>query len=1161
MNTFSYLLDGMDEFDAVVSHIKKGSKLLHSVGVSSSQKSHLIYALSEHVTSKCLIVAPDESKAGRTVKELSFLCSDDVLYFPPREYIFYDVDVSNRKGEYNRLKSLSGIENAKIIVTTVSALSTYTLPYEYFKKYSLNIDMQSTVDMAELISSLIFMGYSRVGTVESVGQFSVRGSIIDVFTPSSENPYRIELWDDEVDSIRQFNAVTQLSEDSAESVLICPARELIYTKEDALENNEKIREMKNENLLRDIERFSQNHYFPSNDKYMPMFYQKKKIAKERELKYHIPTVMDYLPDDTLVFFDEPGELASVSSFWCKEQAEIITETMDKGLFPKTKEKYFLEYSDIISLTDSHVSVSFSALSHSVPSARPNKLVSFSSKTLQSYSSNMDYMIDDIFFWQKNGYRIVVLFNSEIKAKNLYDALMDKGIISSLSEDGSRVPEYGEIMILKGSLERGFEYPSIKTVVVTDGEPVVRKKKRREKADSKEKIKSFDEISIGDYVVHRTHGVGQYVGINQLEVQGVISDYIKLKYKGTDCLYVPVNQLDLLYKYSAVTEDRSVKLNSLGGTQWNKTVSKVKESVSKLAEDMIRLYAERSSLKGHIFEKDTEWQRQFENDFIYDETDEQLKCIKEVKADMEQGKCMDRLLCGDVGYGKTEVALRAAFKCVMGGMQVAYLVPTTLLAQQHYNTFMSRMKDYCINVEMLSRFRTKKEQQVIIEKLKTGEIDVVIGTHRILQDDVKFKSLGMLIVDEEQRFGVGHKERLKEIKKNVDVLTLSATPIPRTLNMAMIGIRDLSVITSPPQDRHPVQTFVMEYNAAAVKNAIEREISRSGQVYYLYNRVENIERVAAKLQDMIPDARIAVAHGKMSETQLENIMAELIAGEIDVLVCTTIIETGLDVPNANTIIIENADCLGLSQLYQLKGRVGRSNRLAYAYFTYHEGKVLDQVAQKRLQAIREFTEFGSGFKIALRDLEIRGAGNLLGKEQHGNMNLVGYDMYCLLLDKAVKELKGIETVETPKTTIDIKINAYIPEKLIEDEKRRIDMYRRIALIENEEDKTEVTNEFIDCFGDVPKSVDNLMEIALIKSMASEIFISDITQKDDLIIFTFDKVVSAEAIVDIMDAYRRKMMFSSGTTSYLSYRYDTDVLKNIKIILQRLKNTIQTSDDSL
>ena len=892
---------------------------------------------------------------------------------------------------------------------------------------------------------------------------------------------------------------------------------------------------KNENLNRDADKFLENHYFHSNDKYMPLFYT------------DVPTIMDYLDKDAMCVISEPKDVKQKFDVWYKEQNEIITALMDKGLFPRISQGYHITYTDFVRATSAWTGVSVSALSHSTPELFPSRIISFTARVLRAYTDNVDFLIDDIEYWKKNSYRIVILLGSDAKIRNLEELLREKDINATHITNLTRTPDFGEVFIARGTLERGFEYPSIKTVVITDGEPTTQRKKRKSQVNSKDAIKSFDEISIGDFVVHRTHGVGQYVGINQLEVQGVVRDYIKLRYKGTDCLYVPVNQLDLLYKYSS-SEEKTVKLNSLGGTQWQKTVTRVKESVAHLAEDMIKLYAARSQLKGHVFEKDTDWQKQFENDFIYDETPDQIRCIEEVKSDMEQGKCMDRLLCGDVGYGKTEVALRAAFKCVMGGMQVAYLVPTTILASQHYNNFVSRMKEYCVNVEMLSRFRTKKQQQEIISKLKTGEIDVVIGTHRILQKDVEFKSLGLLIIDEEQRFGVGHKEKLKEIKKDVDVLTLSATPIPRTLNMAMIGIRDLSVIASPPVDRSPVQTFVMEHNPIVVQNAIERELARGGQVYYLYNRVDSIERTAAKIQELVPHARVSVAHGKMSEAQLENIMIDLIEGEIDVLVCTTIIETGLDVPNVNTIILENADCLGLSQLYQLKGRVGRSNRLSYAYFTYHEGKVLDSIAQKRLQAIREFTEFGAGFKIAMRDLEIRGAGNILGKEQHGNMNLVGYDMYCLLLEQAVKELKGEQITQKCDTAIDIKVSAFIPEKSVPDEKQRIEMYRRIASISCEDDMRETEEEYIDRYGDIPQSVDNLMQIALIKSIASGLFVSDITQKDDLIIFTFDRVVSIRSIVEIMDEYKGKMMFSSGNTSYLSYKYGDDILENIKIILQ-------------
>ncbi len=1148
MNTFKYLLDGMSEFDTICDHVKNGGGCAHVLGVTASQKNHLIYSLAHRRDSKCVIVVPDEAEAGRTVKELSFLSSREVVYFPPREYLFYDVDVSNRKSEFSRLGALSAIDDAKYIVTTVTALCSYTLPQSLYSSLTITLDMDSELVLEDFLEKLVYMGYKRSSTVEAVGQFAVRGSIVDVYPPSSEFPYRIELWGDDIDSMRTYSPQTQLSLDTVEKVKICPALELIYTKEQALEVSDKIRELGNENLNRDAEKFAERHYFHSNDKYLTYFYKT------------VPTLFEYIPEDAFYVLVEPKELKSKFDIWYKEQNEIITSLMDKGLFPRSKGEYFTTYSFIVKKTSTSLAVSFSALSHTTPEIAPVEIVSLTSKTISPYTENAQYMIDDIEFWKKNSWRVVVLLSTETKIQNLTELLMQRGISAVRQDDANKVPDFGEVFIIKGTLERGFEYPSIKTVLVTDGEKTPGKKRKSKPKDAKEAIKSFDEIAVGDYVVHRSHGVGRYVGIHQLEVQGIVKDYLKLKYKGTDCLYVPVDQMDLLYKYSS-TEEKSVKLNSLGGTMWQKTVTRVKESVAHLAEDMLKLYAERSRIKGHVFPKDTDWQRQFEGDFLYDETPDQLRCIDEVKKDMEEGKCMDRLLCGDVGYGKTEVALRAAFKTVMDGMQVAYLVPTTILASQHFNTFLSRMKEYCINVEMLSRFRTKKQQEKIIAKLKTGQIDVVIGTHRILQKDVEFKSLGLLIVDEEQRFGVGHKEKLKEIKKNVNVLTLSATPIPRTLNMAMMGIRDLSVLASPPNDRAPVQTFVMEYNPLVIANAIQRELARGGQVYYLYNRVESIDTVAYKISQLVPEARVSVAHGKMSETELENIMLDLIEGNIDVLVCTTIIETGLDVPNVNTIIIENSDCLGLSQLYQLKGRVGRSNRLSFAYFTYHEGKVLDRIAQKRLSAIREFTEFGSGFKIALRDLEIRGAGNILGKEQHGNMNLVGYDMYCLLLEQEVAKLKGEEKKEKIDTSIDLKVSAFIPEKSVPDEKQRIEMYRKIATICTEDDINEVESEYIDRYGDVPESVDNLMQIALIKSHCSELGISDISYKDDMIVFSLAGAVNPKAIVEIMAQFKGKMMFSSGNISYLTYRCKDDIIKNIKIILQRLQNITQDVEQAL
>jgi len=1146
MNTLRYLIDGMNEFDSVCSHVKKGSGYVHAIGVSASQRSHLIYSLGENRDTRCIVVTSDELEAGRTLKELSFLSCGGAVYFPPREYVYYDVDVSNRKSEFDRLSALSKIKDAKYIVTTVSALASYTADADIYADSTFTLKSDSTMDISKMTEKLLYMGYTRVSSVEGVGQFSVRGSIVDIFSTGNDLPYRIEFWGDDVDSIRTFSCETQLSSDYADEAVITPARELMYTDDMASKVAEAIYDMGNENLNRDAEKLTQNHYFHSADKYLPYFYKR------------VPTLMDYVGDDAFYVLCEPKELKSKFDVWYKEQNEIITSLLEKGLFPRSTGEYFVSYQDIVRRVSESVAVTVSALSHTTPDIKPREIVSFSAKTLRAYTDNAQYMVDDIEFWKKSSYRVAVLLGTDTKIRNLADMLMQKGINAVCMDNFEKIPDFGEVYIYKGTLERGFEYPSIKTAVITDGEPTTARKKRPKPKNAKDAIKSFDEITPGDYVVHRTHGVAKYVGIHQLEVQGVIRDYLKLKYKGSDCLYVPVEQMNLLYRYSSSTEEKTVKLNSLGGTMWQKTVTKVKESVATLAQDMINLYAERSRMQGHIFPPDTDWQRQFEGDFLYDETPDQLRSIAEVKKDMEEGKCMDRLLCGDVGYGKTEVALRAAFKTVMDGMQVAYLVPTTILASQHFNTFVSRMKEYCINVEMLSRFRTKKQQDEIIKKLESGQVDVIIGTHRILQKDVKFKSLGLLIIDEEQRFGVRHKDKLKEIKKDVNVLTLSATPIPRTLNMAMMGIRDLSVLAAPPNDRAPVQTFVMEYNPIVVQTAIERELARGGQVYYLHNRVDTIDKVAFTISELVPNARVSVAHGKMSESELENIMMDLIEGEIDVLVCTTIIETGLDVPNVNTLIVENSDCLGLSQLYQLKGRVGRSNRLSYAYFTYHEGKVLDRIAQKRLGAIREFTEFGSGFKIAMRDLEIRGAGNILGKEQHGNMNLVGYDMYCLLLEQAVAELKGQQTIEKVDTNIDIGVSAYIPSKSVEDEKQRIEMYRKIAAISTEEDIQDVEDEYIDRYGDVPESVDNLMQIAHMKHIAGDMCISEITYKDSMIVFAFERIVSTKSIVEIISDFKGKMMFSSGNVSYLSYKCESDVLKNIKIILQKLQKAIQQDE---
>ncbi|MBQ6895516.1 MAG: transcription-repair coupling factor [Clostridia bacterium] len=1143
MTDFASILNGMSEFNSCIEDLHKGKTPIHITGMTGSQKCHFIYSLCKQSGKKCLVITYDETEAGRISHDLSFLFSREAVVFKNRDYIFYSVDASNHAGEYSRIKAISEFTKGAPLVAGYEAVSRFTIPPEVFKSNTFNLCVGDTLSINDFISKLSSIGYRRTSMVEDVGQYAQRGSIIDVFSPLHSRPVRIDLFDDEIDSLREFDKYSQTSVDNVESFSICPVREIIYDAKKAEEVSRSIRLMKNENLMADAEKFSQNGHFSSVDKYMPFIYDS------------LYTILDYATEDTLVFIDEAKMLSESMKLSSKQQNEIISDMLSKGIFPKTKSPYLLDYSALILKLEKLPFVSVSALSHSCPSFSPKSLVGITAKTLQSYNGKSEFLIDDIKFWKKNSYKIIVLLDSDIKIKNMYNLLQENELDSTITDDISSA-KHGCICLIKGSLGRGFEYPLLKTVVIGDGETSSRApvKRMKQGKNSTDVIKSFDDLKKGDYVVHRTHGVGQYVGIHQLVIDNLTKDFLKIKYKGEDVLYVPTSQLDFLHKFTG-SESERVKLNSLDGSAWKKTVSRVKESVSKLAENLISLYAERSRLNGHVFSEDTPWQKEFEEKFIYDETPDQLRCIKEVKSDMEKGKCMDRLLCGDVGYGKTEVAIRAAFKCVMEGMQVAYLCPTTILAQQHYNTFSSRMGEYAMSVEMLSRFRTKKQQEKTISKLKSGSVDVVIGTHRLLQKDVSFKNLGLLIVDEEQRFGVGHKEKIKELKKNVNVLTLSATPIPRTLNMAMVGIRDLSVLSAPPSDRHPVQTFVMEHDEALIINAIKRELDRKGQVYYLHNRIDGIERVAAKIKETLPDARVAVAHGKMSENQLEEIMMHLLQGEIDVLVCTTIIETGLDVSNVNTIIIENADHLGLSQLYQLRGRVGRSNRLAYAYLTYNGGKILDATAHKRLMAIKEFTEFGSGFKIAMRDLEIRGAGNLLGHEQHGNMNLVGYDMYCMLLEQAVKEKKGENYVPPLEITVDIKIDAFIPEKYVEYEQQRIDMYKKIATIENMEDYYDIQGEFIDRFGDIPKSVHNLLELAYIKSLCRKAEISDVIQNDASVSFIFTERADPQAVIKLLEEHSRDMRFVNGAKSKIIYKCKDNFLDNIKIILQSLVKTIQ------
>ncbi len=1150
---FSHILDDMPSYRALCECVGRGSGPVHVYGLSGSQKSHLIYSLGKATGKKCLVVAQDETQSGRIKDDLSFLFCNGVFGYPAREYVFYDVDAANHGGEYARIKTLANMQNANAVVTTMKAMVQYTIPKNVLDKYTTHISCASLIDADELCKNLNTAGYRRTSLVEGAGQYSRRGSIIDVFCPLYKYPIRIELFDDEVDSIREFDKDSQLSLKNITECVITPVRELIYNDRELDELTEKISRQKNENLNSDITKLKAQHYIPSSDKYMPFVYDE------------ITTLSHYIDDNWIVIYDEPTALSDSADGFCTDTGAIITSMLEKGIFPKTKKQYFLSYAEVTSRLSGGALVSISTLSYTTPQILPKEIVNFTAKQAQNYSGNTDFLIEDIKFWKSNNYRVIIVVSQKKTVASMHTMLDDADIEATILQNNSALLPYGTVAICEGDLSHGFEYPSVRTAVICEGDIFQARKKRKSissAASAKDKIRSFDELSVGDFVVHNVHGIGKYVGLAQHNVGNIIKDFLKIQYKGTDVLYIPTNQLESIHKYVGASENSAVSLNSLNGSKWKNTVKKVKQSVEEMAGQLIQLYAARESIQGHVFEPDTVWQKDFEDDFPFEETPDQLKCVEEIKADMEKGKCMDRLLCGDVGYGKTEVAMRAAFKCIMGGLQVAYLVPTTLLAQQHYNSFRSRMESYGINVELMCRFRSPKQQKQTLEKLKHGSVDVVIGTHRLLSKDVEFKNLGLLIIDEEQRFGVGHKEKLKELKNNVDVLTLTATPIPRTLNMAMVGIRDLSVITSPPQNRYPVQTFVMEYNGDVIKNAIERELARGGQVYYLSNRVDNIEVKAANLRRMLPDAVIEVAHGQMTERELESKMLDMMNGDIDVLVCTTIIETGIDIPNVNTMIIDNADMLGLSQLYQLRGRVGRSGTLAYAYLMYQGNKVLDETARKRLSAIREFTEFGSGFKIAMRDLEIRGAGNLLGKEQHGNMNLVGYDMYCSLLGEAVARQRGEAAPSKKDVQIELKVDVHIPDSYIENEEQRLDTYKRVSGIYSEEDYYSMQAELIDRFGDMPKSVENLLDCMYIKSMCEALGIESVVRDNGDVMFTIgNNNISPEAIVTVIHDFNGKIMFSSGEKSYLCYKYADNLLYNIKIILQKLINLTQQTNEQL
>ena len=1147
MNGFLEILDNLAEFQEITGGLLKGESPVSAMGVSDSVRAHLAFCVSKKRKKCPIFITSTEAQARALFEDVNYFFEGNALLFPERDLLFYDIEASAtdiKKKRLNTIEKIVAYPNRYAVVTTISALLSATVSKKDYDEKVITLKPGDVIEIDDLKKLMVDFGYRREEMVEGPGQFSIRGGIFDYFPFFSDVPLRIEFFDNEVDSIRQFYPETQRTVAETDNEIfakITPAEEII-TDEKLREGvikklTQKLKNLEDKNdqseasrkqisiLKRDIERFSEGVSFPSLDKYIPVIYSGK-----------IPTLLDYLEDGYIAFLDDPSRISEAIKGEKKRISETIKDLIERGVILPTKAEFSLDFQTAVSKICSMEAVSFCPLSHSNSEIKPKKLVNITAKGLNNYGGKMEFFYDSLDFYVKNKYRIVILAGSKNRAENLVRQLEDDGFGAYIKETFDALPQKGSILVVKGGISRGFEYPLIQTVVISDKEIFggERKKRKKVRIDKKNKIDNFTDLSVGDFIVHQNHGIGQYMGVQRLTVEGAKRDYLKILYKGGDFLYVPCDQLNLIYKHTSGAGAK-VKLNNLGGQDWNKAKQRVRESCADMAKELLELYAQRESIRGIEFSKDTEWQRAFEESFPYDETDDQLRCASEIKADMEKPHPMERLLCGDVGYGKTEVAMRAAFKAVMDGYQVAYLVPTTILANQHYNNFKQRMKDYPVNIACLSRFSTKAQQQDIVKKLKTGECDIVIGTHKILQKTVEFKKLGLLIIDEEQRFGVAHKERIKEMKKEIDVLTLSATPIPRTLHMSMSGIRDMSILAEPPGDRYPVATYVMEYDEDIIRDAINKEMARGGQVYYLHNRVEGIEKTAATVEKLVPEARVRVVHGQMSERLLEDIMMDMSDGEIDVLICTTIIETGLDIPNVNTIIIEDSDRLGLAQLYQLRGRVGRSNRLAYAYLTYRRDKVLNEDAEKRLRAIKEFTEFGSGFKIAMRDLEIRGTGNVIGPQQSGHMESVGYEMYCRLLSETVSKMRGIPIKTETDATIDLPLNAYIPEKYISAHSQRINAYKKIAAIESEEDLRDVYDELLDRYGIVPAPIENLMELSYVRKKAAEKKFTEVKGDKTVLTLMFDPedapdlsglVVSEEFMsrkVDIKNGKKPKILY--------------------------------------
>ncbi len=1172
-------LEEHEKFNELVNEINLKKTPINVSGLEFVAKSHVISSLQDTLKRPILLVTYNELQAKQLVKDLSFF-GEKIEYFGKKEIASYDYVSGSKDLPYERIDVLNKIygREVKIIVTTIEALMQKIIPQKVLYKNILTFTVGNVFECSNfsgkknlnnLKNLLLLLGYERNDMVENRGQFSIRGGIVDIGT-SEKIGVRVEFWGDEVDSIRYFNISSQRTTEMTDKVNILPAHEYLleYNVEDGvlpeysnivstitkkiedkyLDKNKIIFKSSNDskliqNIQADIEAIQNGEYISKIDKYFNEFYNENN------------TLLDYLPRNSLIVVDENLKINQRIENIIIENNNLIKSLTEKDRFvPEAinniSEFNKEEWNDIYNKKQT-------VYVYENSNTTVNR-IEFNYRPINFYKSETELLIKDIKKWLKENKEIIILAGNKENIEKINNLLIENKI-EGFSDNKIDEDKQAQIKIMPGGLSAGFESFDLNLIVISLVEAFSGEiKKRRTSSTFRQGEKVvFADLKPGDYVVHKTQGIGEFVGVNTIEADGVTKDYIKIRYKNDDMLYVPTNSLDNVRKYIG-GGDTTPKLNRLGSKEWDNTKNRVKRNLKEVAKDLIELYAKRQKIKGFAFSKDTEWQKQFEGEFPYQETEDQLRCIEEVKKDMELPRPMDRLLCGDVGYGKTEVAIRAAFKAVMDHKQVAYLVPTTVLANQQYESFKSRMENFAVRVELLNRFRTKKEQNEVVKKLKLGEVDVVIGTHRLLSKDVEFKDLGLLIIDEEHRFGVKDKEKIKKLKTNVDVLTMTATPIPRTLHMSILGVRDMSVIYEPPQNRRPVQTYVLEYDEEVIREAITKELERNGQVFYLYNNVENIVRKAMEISELVPEAKVEFAHGKMTGRELEDIMERFINKEIDVLVCTTILESGIDIPNANTIIVENADRLGLAQLYQIRGRVGRSDKQAYAYVTYKRDKLLSEVADKRLKAIREFTEFGSGFKIAMRDLEIRGAGSLLGEIQHGHMEQVGYDTYCNLLDQVVKEMQGIEVEEEQDIQIDIVISSYIPDSYIDNSSQKIEVYQNIALCRTEEDIQNVIDEIIDRYGVMPKELENLIEVARIKELCRTAGVIKITEKKNMftnnqnVVFYFDKNKYNPEIVDkLLKKYNTKIKFSAGIEPYITLILkelnDEELIKEIKEFL--------------